>query len=95
MEGDIFIVIIEYKDVDDVICVIDFMNSGVMFVKVDVLFDLLDEMNFENVFGEYYFIDIVEVVCNKGLIFIVIFCDVFEIMGVNFCVYLVEVEVVF
>ena len=41
MEGDSLLEITEFKDADDATRAIDFMNSGVMLIKGDALFDLL------------------------------------------------------
>ena len=71
------------------------MNSGVMLVKADVLFDLLDDTNSENASGEYYLTDIVEVARNKGLTSTAISCDVSETMGVNSRAHLAEAEAAF
>ena len=95
MEGDTLAAITEYKDADDATRAIDFMNSGVMLVKADVLFDLLDDTNSENASGEYYLTDIVEVARNKGLTSTAISCDVSETMGVNSRAHLAEAEAAF
>ena len=95
MEGDTLTAITEYKDADDATRAIDFMNSGVMLIKGDVLFDLLDETNSENASGEYYLTDIVEVARNKGLTSTAISCDVAETMGVNSRAHLAEAEAAF
>ena len=92
MEGDTLTAITEYKDADDATRAIDFMNSGVMLIKGDVLFDLLDETNSENASGEYYLTDIVEVARDKGLTSTAISCDVAETMGVNSRAQLAEAE---
>ncbi|MEJ5217375.1 bifunctional UDP-N-acetylglucosamine diphosphorylase/glucosamine-1-phosphate N-acetyltransferase GlmU [Cognatishimia sp. D5M38] len=95
MDGDTLTAITEYKDADDATRAIDFMNSGVMLIKGDVLFDLLDETNSENASGEYYLTDIVEVARNKGLTSTAISCDVAETMGVNSRAHLAEAEAAF
>lgn len=95
MEGDTLTAITEYKDADAVTRDIDFMNSGVMLIKGDVLFDLLDDTNSENASGEYYLTDIVEVARNKGFTSTAISCDVSETMGVNSRAHLAEAEAAF
>ena len=95
MEGDTLTAITEYKDADAVTRDIDFMNSGVMLIKGDVLFDLLDDTNSENASGEYYLTDIVEVARNKGFTSTAIACDVSETMGVNSRAHLAEAEAAF
>ncbi|QTN35875.1 bifunctional UDP-N-acetylglucosamine diphosphorylase/glucosamine-1-phosphate N-acetyltransferase GlmU [Cognatishimia activa] len=95
MEGKTLTAITEYKDADDATRAIDFMNSGVMLIKGDVLFDLLDETNSENASGEYYLTDIVEVARDKGLTSTAISCDVAETMGVNSRAHLAEAEAAF
>ena len=95
MEGDTLTAITEYKDADAVTRDIDFMNSGVMLIKGDVLFYLLDDTNSENASGEYYLTDIVEVARNKGFTSTAIACDVSETMGVNSRAHLAEAEAAF
>ncbi|MGR3839674.1 MAG: bifunctional UDP-N-acetylglucosamine diphosphorylase/glucosamine-1-phosphate N-acetyltransferase GlmU [Cognatishimia sp.] len=95
MEGDSLLEITEFKDADDATRAIDFMNSGVMLIKGDALFDLLDSVTSENASGEYYLTDIVAVARAKGLSATAISCDVSETIGVNSRAHLAEAEAMF
>ena len=95
MSGDTLTAITEYKDADEATRAIDFMNSGVMLIKGDVLFELLDEINSENASGEYYLTEIVAVARSKGMTATAVACDVSETMGVNSRAHLAEAEAAF
>lgn len=95
MEGDSLLEITEFKDADEATREIDFMNSGVMLIKGDALFDLLDNVTSENASGEYYLTDIVAVARAKGLRATAISCDVSETIGVNSRAHLAEAEAMF
>lgn len=87
--------IVEFKDVDEVMCVIRLVNLGVFVVDVVLLWDLLLQIGNDNVLGEYYLIDIFVLVCVSGCWVEVVICDEVEMLGINICVELVVVEVVF
>lgn len=95
MNGDALNSIVEFKDADDQIRAINFFNSGVMLIRGEHLFDLLDGINDENASGEYYLTDIVAEARAKGLTATAIACDITETMGVNSRAHLAEAEAIF
>lgn len=85
--------IVEYKDASPLEREIHLCNSGVMAVKGEHLFELLDEVTPNNAKGEYYLTDIIDIAKKKGLNCAVIEADESEVMGINSRVDLAKAEV--
>ena len=83
MQGDALNAIVEFKDASDKERAITLCNSGVISVKADVLFDLLDNVTDDNAGGEFYLTDIIAIARSKGLSATVVRCDEAETMGIN------------
>lgn len=75
--------IVEYKDATDTQRAIRLCNSGVMCVNGKHLLDLLKKIKNDNVAGEYYLTDIVELAKKQGLKCDVVIGNVDELHGVN------------
>ncbi len=84
--------IIEYKDASDAQRAITLCNSGVMAVRSDLLFSLLDEVTNDNAAGEYYLTDIVAIARGRGLTCFVVEGDEAEMLGVNSRIELAQAE---
>lgn len=95
MQGETLETIVEFADATDEVRDITFCNSGVMLIRGEVLFDLLDATTNQNASGEYYLTDLVEIAREKGLSSTAISCDATETMGVNSRVHLAEAEAAF
>lgn len=63
-ESGNFIKIVEHKDADDAQKLITEFNSGVYFVKSELLFSALDGISNNNSQNEYYLTDIIEILRN-------------------------------
>ncbi len=87
--------IVEAKDASSEELAISFCNSGVMAVRSDHLFTLLDQVDNKNAKQEYYLTDIVEIGRRQGLKAQAVACDEEDVLGVNSRVQLAEAEAVF
>ena len=87
--------IVEAKDASSEELAIRFCNSGVMAVRSEHLFDLLDKVTNDNAKGEYYLTDIVEIGREMGLNAAAVKCDEEDVLGVNSRDQLAEAEAVF
>lgn len=67
MKGDELLGIVEYKDATPEERAIDFCNSGFMTFDGKYLFDILARIGHENVAGEYYLTDAVQIARDMGL----------------------------
>lgn len=94
-QGSTLEAIVEYADASHEVRAITFCNSGVMLIRGEVLFDLLDATTNQNASGEYYLTDLVEIARDKGLSSTAISCDASETIGVNSRVHLAEAEASF
>ncbi len=75
--------IIEYKDASDEQREITLCNSGVMAIKGDILFELLEKIDNSNAKNEYYLTDIVALARGMGRNCPIVVCDENEVMGIN------------
>ena len=73
----------EHKDASDEEKEIKLCNSGIMAVSGTVARSVLDAIGNENIKGEYYLTDAVEVAVKRGLGATFIRCDEEEVLGVN------------
>jgi bifunctional UDP-N-acetylglucosamine pyrophosphorylase/glucosamine-1-phosphate N-acetyltransferase len=74
---------VEYKDASEAERAIDLCNSGLMAVRSDDLFALLDRVGNDNAAGEYYLPDIVMLAAADGRTAAVIETAAGEVAGVN------------
>lgn len=86
---------VEFKDATTEERAINLCNSGIMAVRGDRLFALLDKVTNHNAAGEYYLPDIVMLARADGEPTLVVETDEQEVAGVNSRVELAEVEAVF
>ena len=75
--------IVEYKDATPEERAISFCNSGLMACDAATLFELVAEIDNDNVQGEYYLTDIVELAQARGLSVTAVKCDEAETLGIN------------
>ena len=75
--------IIEYKDASDEERAITLCNSGIMALRGDSMFELLDVLSNDNAAGEYYLTDVVEIANSKGLSCSVSLTNEQEVTGIN------------
>lgn len=61
IDGDILLSIVEHKDATDEEKEILLCNSGVMAIKTEIIWDLLESVNNENSQQEYYLTDIIKI----------------------------------
>jgi bifunctional UDP-N-acetylglucosamine pyrophosphorylase/glucosamine-1-phosphate N-acetyltransferase len=87
--------IIEARDASNEILDIGLCNSGVMAASSEDMFSALDRVGNDNVKGEYYLTDIVEILRGDGKKARVITADEGEVLGVNSRVDLAAAEVAF
>ena len=87
--------IVEARDASNVILDIGLCNSGVMAASTKDMFSALDRVGNENVKGEYYLTDIVEILRGDGKMARVITADEGEVLGVNSRIDLAAAEVSF
>ena len=87
--------IVEAKDATPEELGVRFCNSGVMAVKSEHLFQLLDQVDNNNAKGEYYLTDIIALGRQKGLTARAVECDETDVLGVNSRSQLAEAELVF
>ncbi len=85
--------IVEQRDATDEEKLIKEINSGLMCVDNQVLFNALEEVNNNNARGEYYLTDIVEIIANNNLkIGSFTIKDAYKLAGINDLYHLYEVE---
>ena len=85
--------IVEEKDADDPTRQINLCNTGVIFAKVERLFELLSELNASNAQGEYYLTDCFAAARAKDIKTQVLESEVWQdFCGVNNRMQLAEVE---
>ncbi len=84
--------IVEFKDATDEQRAINLCNSGVMCVKGQKLFGLLEQISNDNAAGEYYLTDIVALARKAGLDCSVVEGHEDELLGVNSRVELAKAE---
>lgn len=87
--------IVEAKDASEDELAITFCNSGVMAVRSELLFKLLDQVDNNNAKKEYYLTDIVAIGRAAGCKTAAVRCDEEDVLGVNSRVQLAEAEAVF
>lgn len=75
--------IVEHRDASDAERKNNLCNSGVFLVDLEYLSDLLKEIKNNNMAGEYYLTDIVQIAQNKGLKTVVFEAHEHELLGVN------------
>ena len=75
--------VIEYKDLTSAQKDISLCNSGVMFVKADLLGPFLSALTPDNAANEYYLPDLVKVARQKGYACGVVEGEASEFMGIN------------
>ena len=83
---------IEYKDATTEQRAIDLCNSGLMAVKADALWKLLDQVGNDNAAGEYYLPDIVRIARSQGGRSVVVEAPAWQVAGVNSRAELAAVE---
>jgi bifunctional UDP-N-acetylglucosamine pyrophosphorylase / glucosamine-1-phosphate N-acetyltransferase len=74
---------VEYKDATPDERKIRLCNSGMMAVKSEHLFALLDQVSNDNAQGEYYLPDIVKIAAAADLISVAVPASTMEVTGVN------------
>jgi len=87
--------IVEARDASNEILDIGLCNSGVMAASTTDMFSALARVGNENVKGEYYLTDIVEILRSDGKMARVITADEGEVLGVNSRIDLAAAEVAF
>ncbi len=87
--------IVEYKDASETERAIRFCNSGVVCANSQLLFSLLDAVKNDNVAGEYYLTDIVQLANKRQLTVSAVHCEEAETLGVNSRAELAQAEEVF
>ena len=75
--------IIEYKDASEEEQAIKLCNSGIMALKGDSMFELLDALSNDNAASEYYLTDVVKIANSKGLKCSVSMTSEQEVTGIN------------
>ncbi|MBE6445091.1 MAG: hypothetical protein E7019_03405 [Alphaproteobacteria bacterium] len=75
--------IVEYKDASEEERAINFCNSGIMCFAGDKLFEILAAISNENVTGEYYLTDAIEIALRMGLKCSAVECSVEEASAAN------------
>lgn len=83
MEGDQLQRIVEFKDASEAERAITLCNSGVLAAPAPLLFDLIGEVNKDNVQGEYYLTDLPRLARARGLDVAVVRCAEAETLGIN------------
>jgi bifunctional UDP-N-acetylglucosamine pyrophosphorylase/glucosamine-1-phosphate N-acetyltransferase len=85
--------ITEEKDATDEIRKIDEVNSGIYYLKAELLFDLLKNVNNKNVQNEYYLTDIIQIaISNNTKVNAYPIADFDELQGINTQEELLEAE---
>ena len=87
--------IVEAKDATDEELSVTLCNSGLLMASSKVLFDLLGQVDNENVSEEYYLTDVIGLARNAGLDARVVRCDEDETLGINTRAELAKAEAAF
>jgi UDP-N-acetylglucosamine diphosphorylase/glucosamine-1-phosphate N-acetyltransferase len=83
-DGDFLKEIVEHKDASEEIRLIHEINSGTFCFDNRTLFEVIDQIDNQNVQGEFYLTDAVKIMHNKGLKVAVVKADnAEEVLGVN------------
>ena len=90
--GDRIVKMVEHKDATDDERACRLCNSGLMAVRADDLFSLLARVDNDNVAGEYYLVDIVNIANADGRTCAVIRTDPLSVAGINSRAELAAVE---
>ncbi|MDD9329084.1 MAG: bifunctional UDP-N-acetylglucosamine diphosphorylase/glucosamine-1-phosphate N-acetyltransferase GlmU, partial [Bartonella sp.] len=72
---------------------ISFCNGGIMAINGKYVLSLLDKVNNNNLKGEYYLTDIVSIAACEGLNIQVVEVPFDNVVGINNCFELFEVDV--
>ena len=91
-DGDRIAKMVEFKDASDEERAETLCNSGLMAVRAEDLFALLDRVGNDNAAGEYYLPDIVMLAATDGYASAVIETDAGEVAGINSRAELAAVE---
>lgn len=92
-ENDQMLCIIEEKDADDEIKMINEINTGIMCIPSKWLTQALDQLDNNNAQGEYYLTDLIAKAVEQGIDTSSVVCDdEMEVAGVNNRVQLAELE---
>jgi len=84
--------IVEFADADEAERNISLCNAGLMAIKAEMLFELLDALGDKNAQGEYYLTDVVEIANARGLTCTYVVGDELELLGINNRVQLAQAE---
>jgi len=82
-EGDRIAKMVEFRDATEAERAVRLCNSGMMAVRARDLFGWLDQVKNDNVAGEYYLPDVVNIAASEGREAVVIEGDPYETAGVN------------
>ena len=92
-QGDRIVKMVEHKDATEAERACRLCNSGLMAVRSDELFGLLDRVGNDNAAGEYYLVDIVNIANTDGRhCAVVVTDDADEVAGINSRAELAEAE---
>ena len=83
IDGDTLTAIVEAKEASPEQLAVKLCNSGVMAVSAKDLFSSVDRVTNDNIKGEYYLTDIVEILASDGKSAGVVRASETEVMGVN------------
>ncbi|MDR0484704.1 MAG: bifunctional UDP-N-acetylglucosamine diphosphorylase/glucosamine-1-phosphate N-acetyltransferase GlmU [Alphaproteobacteria bacterium] len=95
VEDENLLRIVEKKDLQNDEKDITLCNSGVMAIKTEIIWDLIEKINNENANKEYYLTDIVEIATEQSHKCSFILDDEETLQGANTKLQLAELEVVF
>jgi bifunctional UDP-N-acetylglucosamine pyrophosphorylase/glucosamine-1-phosphate N-acetyltransferase len=91
--GDKIVWMVEYKDADEGQRAIRLCNSGLLAARAEALFGLLHRVGNDNVQGEYYLPDAVNIAVEEGRTCVVVTVDdADEVAGINSRAELAEAE---
>lgn len=93
-KGDALLAIREDKEASPSERLIDFCNGGLMALAGDKALSLLDAVGNDNLKGEYYLTDVVEIAHARGLKAVAAETVVEDVVGVNSRVQLAEAEAI-
>ncbi|HET9460127.1 MAG TPA: bifunctional UDP-N-acetylglucosamine diphosphorylase/glucosamine-1-phosphate N-acetyltransferase GlmU [Sphingomicrobium sp.] len=82
-EGDRIAKMVEFRDATEAERAVRLCNSGMMAVRAGDLFGWLEQVKNDNVAGEYYLPDVVNIAASEGREAVVIEGDPYETAGVN------------
>ena len=94
-EGDELTAIVEAKEATPEQLAVGFCNSGVMAASAAHMFSALSRVDNNNIKGEYYLTDIVEILRGDGLKAVAVKADETDVLGVNSRLDLAEAELAF